>query len=150
MSNATEKCASFDIRPTKDSRYIANPDPSPTNGDKLPNSAANNSLSYLTCHISPWSGLHYKDLVDQLASKLQGCRSAPLKPHQKLSLTTSNLITHFLHKTIMSTPPISIRAMDQIIRNQVKVVLHLPIRASKVYCIAVREMVAWASQSWKP
>ena len=126
MSIAAEKWASFEIRPTKDSWYITNPDLSLTNGDKIPNSAADSSLSYLGDHISPWSGLHYKDLVDQLASTLERCRSDQLKPHQKLSLTTSHLIPHFLYKTVMATPPIStIRTMDQIIRNHVKVVLHL-------------------------
>jgi predicted transcriptional regulator len=127
MCIAAEKCASFEIRPTKDSWYITNPDLSLTNGDKIPNSAADSSQSYLGGHISPWSGLHYKDLVDRLASTLERCRSAQLKPHQKLSLTNSHLIPHFLHKTVTATPPIhTIHAMDQIIRNHVKVVLHLP------------------------
>jgi len=137
MRIAAEKCASFEIRPTKDSWYIINPDLSLTNGDKIPNSAADSSLSYLGGHISPWSGLHYKDLVDQLATTLERCRSARLKPHQKLSLTTSHLIPHFLHKTVMATPPIStIRAMDQTIRNHVKVVLHLPMGTPNglLYC----------------
>jgi hypothetical protein len=108
-----------------------------TNGEKIPNSAADSSLSYLGGHISPWSGLQYKDLVDELSSTLERCRSALLKPHQKLSLTTSNLIPHFLHKTVMATPPIStIRAMDQVIRNHVKVVLHLPMSTPNglLYC----------------
>jgi hypothetical protein len=137
MRIAAKKCPSFEIRPTKDSWYVTNPDLSLTNGDKIPNSAADNSLSYLTGHISPWSGLNYKDLVDQLSSTLEQCRSAQLKPHQKLSLTTSHLMPHFLHKTVMATPPIStIRTIDQIIRNQVKVVFYLPISTSNhlLYC----------------
>ena len=151
MRIAAEKCAFFEIRPKKDSWYITNPDLSLTNGDKIPNSAPDSSLSYLGGHISPWSGLHYKDLVDQLASTLERCRSAQLKPHQKLSLTNSHLIPHFLHKTVMATPPIStIRAMDQIIRNHVKVVLHLPVSAQNGLLYCSKREVAWASQSWKP
>jgi len=94
MRIAAEKCASFEIRPTKDSWYIANPDLRISNGDKIPNSAAHSSLCYLGGHISPWSGLHNRDLVAQLETTLERCRSAQLKPHQKLSLTTTQLIPH--------------------------------------------------------
>ena len=100
-----------------------------SNGDKIPR--------YLGGHISPWSGLHYRDIVDLLASTLERCRGAQLKPHQKLFLTTSHIIPHFLHKAVLATPPIStIRAMDQIIRNHVKVVLHLPMSTPNglLYC----------------
>jgi hypothetical protein len=137
MRIAAEKCASFEIRTTKDSWFIANPDLCLSNGEIIPNSAADSSLSYLGGHISPWSGLHYKDLVAQLETTLERCRSAHLKPHQKLLLTTSHLIPHFLHKTVLATPPIStIRAMDQTIRNHVKVVLHLPMSTPNglLYC----------------
>jgi len=58
MRTASEKCASFEIRPTKDSWYITNPDLSIPNGDKIPNSAADSSLSYLGDHISMvWTAL---------------------------------------------------------------------------------------------
>jgi hypothetical protein len=126
MRIAAEKGATFEIRPTKDSWYITNPDLTLTNGERIPNSAPDSPLSYLGGHIPPWYGIHYKDLVDQLASTLERCRSAQLKPHHKLSLTTSHIIPHFLHKTVMATTTIStIRAMDLIIQNHVKVVLHL-------------------------
>jgi hypothetical protein len=127
MRIAAEKCASFEIRTTKDSWYIANPDLVLENGERIPSSAADSSLCYLGGHISPWCGLQYKDLVAELATTLERCRSAHLKPHQKLALTTSHFLPHFLHKTVMATPPIStIRAMDQTIRNHTKVILHLP------------------------
>ena len=137
MRITAEKCASFEIRPTKDSWFIADPDLRLTNGDKIPNSAADSSLCYLGGHISPWSGLHYKDLVAQQETTLERCRSAQLKPHQKLSLTTTHLIPHFLHRTVLATPPIStIRAMDQTIRNHVKMILHLPMSTPNglLYC----------------
>ena len=76
-------------------------------------------------HFSSWSGLHYKEHVAQLQTTLERCWSAQLKPPKKLLLTTSHLIPHYLYKTVLATPPIStIRAMDQTIRNHVKVVLH--------------------------
>ena len=121
----------------KDSWYIANRDLCLTNGDKIPSSAADGSLCYLGGHVSPWSGLQYKDIVDELASTLERCRSALLKPHQKLSLTASHIIPHYLHRAVLATPPIStIRAMDQTIRNHIKVVLHLPMSTPNglLYC----------------
>jgi len=127
MRIAAEKCASFEIKRNKDSWYIANPDLRPQSGETIPTSAADSCLCYLGGHISPWSGLQYAALVDTLASTLRRCRSAHLKPQQKLSLTTSHILPHFLNKTVMATPPIStIRAMDQIVRNHIKVILHLP------------------------
>jgi hypothetical protein len=137
MRIAAEKCASFEIRPTKDSWYIANPDLCLANVDKIPNSAADSTLCYLGGHISPWSGLQYEDLVAQLETTLERCRSAQLKPHQKLSLTTTHLIPHFLHQTVLATPPVNtLRAMDQTIRSHVKVVLHLPMSTPNglLYC----------------
>jgi len=57
MYIAAEKCASFEIRPTSDSWYIANQDLCLPNGDKIPNSAVDSSLSYLGDDISPWDAL---------------------------------------------------------------------------------------------
>ena len=137
MRIAAEKCASFEIRPMKDTWFMTNPDLRLLNGDEIPYSAADSSLRYLGGHISPWSGLQYKDIVDELASTLERCRGALLKPHQKLSLTASHIIPHYLHKAVLATPPIStIRAMDQVIRNHIKVVLHLPMSTPNglLYC----------------
>ena len=94
-------------------------------------------MRYLGCHMSPWSGLQYKAIVDEMASTLERCRGALLKLHQKLSLTASHTILHFLHKAVLATPPIStIRSMDQVIRNHIKVVLHLPMSTPNglLYC----------------
>ena len=137
MRIAAEKCSSFEIRTMKDTWYMINPDPRLSNGEIIPYSAADSSLRYLGGQLSPWSGLHYTDIVDLLASTLERCRGAQLKPHQKLLLTTSHNIPHFLHKAVLATPRIStIRAMDQIIRNHVKVVLHLPMSTPNalLYC----------------
>jgi len=126
MRIAAEKCASFEIRTTRDSWYIADPDLRLVNGEKIPSSAADSSLCYLGGHISPWCGLQYKNLVYELASTLERCRGAHLKLHQKLTHTTSHIIPHFLHRAVLATTPIStIPAMDQTIRNHTKIILHL-------------------------
>jgi hypothetical protein len=62
---------------------------------------------------------------------------AHLEPHQKLFLTNSNIIPHFLHKTVLATPSITtIRAMDQAVRNHTKGILHLPMSTPNglLYC----------------
>jgi predicted transcriptional regulator len=127
MCIAAEKCASFQINRTKDAWYIANPDLQLVRGDKIPSSTADSSLCYLGGNISPWYGLHHNELVDQLLATLDGCRKAQLKPHQKLLLTCTHILPHFLHKSVLATPPMTtIRAMDQAIRNHIKSILHLP------------------------
>jgi hypothetical protein len=58
MRIAAEKCASFKVMPTKDSWYITNPHISVSNGNKIPNSAADSSVSYLRSNISMvWTAL---------------------------------------------------------------------------------------------
>ena len=80
MRIAAEKCASSEIRTTRDSWYIADPDLRLVNGEKIPSSAAGSSLCYLGGHISPWCGLQYKNIVDELASTLERCRGATSNP----------------------------------------------------------------------
>ncbi|GFG30765.1 hypothetical protein Cfor_02745, partial [Coptotermes formosanus] len=138
MRIAAEKCATFHIKRTKDSWYVANPDLQLTTGDRIPSSSADSSLNYLGGNISPWYGLQYKDLTDQLKSTLERCRMAHLKPHQKLFLTNSHIIPHFLHKTVLATPSITtIPAMEQAVRNHIKGILHLPMSTPNglLYCI---------------
>jgi len=135
---AAEKWASFEIRPSKDSWYITNTELYLVNSEKITSLATDSSIYYLGGHISPLCGVQYKDLVEQLASTLERCQGAHLKPHQNLSLTTSHIIPHFLHKTFLANPtPIStIRAMDQTIRNHSKIILHLPMSIPNglLYC----------------
>jgi hypothetical protein len=126
MHISSEKCASFEISPAKKTMYVVNPDLCLSNGDQIQFSAADSSTFYLGHHVSPWSGLEYKDIVDQLATIIERFRCAQLKPHQKLSLTTSHILPHFLRKAVLAKPPITtIRTMDQINRNYIKMVLHL-------------------------
>ena len=78
-------------------------------------------------HVSPWSGLQYKDLVGQLEATFERVRRAQLKPHQKLTLSSTHILPHFLHKLVLATLPITtIRRMDQLTRSTIKSILHLP------------------------
>jgi hypothetical protein len=105
MQIAADKCASFEIRLTKDSWYLTDPYLFLQSGEKIPASTANSSLRYLGGHVSPRSGLQYKGLVDDLKSTLERCESALLKPHQKLTIITTHILPHFLHQPVLATPP---------------------------------------------
>ena len=127
MSIAAEKCTSFTIIKAKDSWYITDPGLHLGNGDRVPSSAADSTLCYLGGHVSPWSGLQYRDLVGQLEATFERVRRAQLKPHQKLALISTHILPHFLHKLVLATPPITtIRSMDQLTRSTIKSILHLP------------------------
>lgn len=104
MCIAVEKCAFFEIRPMKDTWYMIHSDLSLSNGDKIPYSAANSSLRYLGEQISQRSMLHYKYIVNQLASTLERCRVLNWN-HTKNCSLPPNIIPHFLHKAILAIPP---------------------------------------------
>jgi hypothetical protein len=70
---AAEKCASFEIPPSKKAWCITDPDLCPSNGDQIPFSAADSSLCYLDGHKSPWSGLHYKDMNKEISFTRHRC-----------------------------------------------------------------------------
>jgi hypothetical protein len=96
-------------------------------GEAIPASTADDSITYLGGWVSPWFGITYKDFVAEMRPTFQRLRAAPLKPHQKLSLLTTYIIPHFLHKTSIPAPPVTtIRAIDDEIGTIVKDVLHLP------------------------
>jgi hypothetical protein len=63
---AARKSATFQIRTTKDSWYLSDPELRLSNGDKIPSSDANSTLCYLSGHISPWSGLQYRHIFNDL------------------------------------------------------------------------------------
>jgi hypothetical protein len=134
---AAKKSATFEVRTTNDSWYLADPDLHLISGDRIPSSAADSTLCYLGGHISLWSRPRYQHIIDDLQSNLDRCRTAHLKPHQKLSLICSHILPHILHKAVLATPTIStIHAMDQTIRNSVKPILHLPMSTPNglLYC----------------
>jgi hypothetical protein len=66
MRIAAGKCATFSITTTRDSWYVSNPGLTLDSGETIPFSSAESTLLYLGGHISPWSGLQYRDLVTQL------------------------------------------------------------------------------------
>ena len=65
--------------------------------------------------------------MGQLEATFERVRRAQLKPHQKLTLISTHILPHFLHKLVLATPPITtIRSMDQLTRSTIKSILHLP------------------------
>jgi hypothetical protein len=137
MSLAVDKCASFTIVPSADSWYIVDPGLRLEDNQRIPYSSAESSMCYLGGNISPWSGLQCRDLITHMEGTLKRLRNAPLKPHQKLSLTTSHILPNFLHKIILTTPPITtIRSADQVVRTAIKTFLHLPMCTQNgfLYC----------------
>jgi hypothetical protein len=137
MRIAAIKSTSFQIKPTKESWYIIETHLQLNSGETIPASEANNTLCYLGGNISPWYGIRHNDVKDQLQSTLERCRSVYLKPHQKLSLINTYIIPHYINRLVMDISPIStIRNMDQIIRNNIKSILHLPVSTPDglIYC----------------
>ncbi|GFG36028.1 hypothetical protein Cfor_01960 [Coptotermes formosanus] len=127
MQISASKCSSFQITPTKDSWYLKDAQLRLRNGEVIPACTADDSVTYLGGRVSPWFGITYKHIVADMRSTFHRLRAAPLKPHQKLSLLTTYIIPHYLHKTSIAAPPITtIRAIDDEIRTIVKDILHLP------------------------
>jgi hypothetical protein len=127
MHVAATKCTSFEIKTTKDSWYVVDPDLHLSDDTHIPSSTAGSTLTYLGGLISPWNGIQQKDLGTRLQATLHRLRSASLKPHQKLHLLSTFIIHHFLYATTLAILPMSIvRNMDSLIRTHVKDFLHLP------------------------
>jgi hypothetical protein len=137
MKLAADKCASFEIVPIHKSWYLEDPHIQLQSGEKITASKSTDHLRYLGGNVSPWFGLQYADIVENLRTTLERCRCALLKPHQKLSLITNHILPHFIHEAVLATPPTStIRAMDQEIRKSIKLILHLPMSTPNglLYC----------------
>ena len=127
MQIAPTKCTSFEIKTSRGTWYIADPDIRLGTNIRIPATPANGTLTYLGGRISPWFGLQHSDLENKLRATLRRLGSTLLKPHQKLMLLSTYIIPHFLHATTLTTPPITtIRGLDSIVRTYVKEFLHLP------------------------
>jgi hypothetical protein len=75
---AAAKCASFEIRTTRHSWFIADPDLQLGGGAHITSSTADSTHTYLGAYTSPWNGLQHKDLGITLKGTLQRLRSASL------------------------------------------------------------------------
>ena len=127
MTISAQKCASFQIRTTRDSWHMIDTHLSLANGAIIPSVPANDNITYLGGLISPWSGLQYKGLTEKLHQALQRLGCTSLKPHQKLNLLSTHIIPYFLYASSLASPPITlVRGMDSSIRTHVKDILHLP------------------------
>ena len=100
MRIAANKCASFEIRKTKDSWYVEETCLRLGNNECIPSSAVDGTILYLGGHLSPWNGLQSSNIRGNLEITLQRLRSASLKPRQKLNLP----ITYIIPTTFISQP----------------------------------------------
>ena len=127
MSISASKCAAFQIRPTKDSWFVADPGLALRSGEAVPFWGPGTSLSYLGVRISPWAGIDISGLGAHLADTLRRVRSLALKPHQKVDLISTYLVPHYLYQLVVATPPVTLlRELDQELRVAVKDIFHLP------------------------
>jgi hypothetical protein len=66
MKIAADKCTAFKVVTTRDSWYIKNTHLYLEEGKTMPSSAADGVLRYIGGYITPWGGLQYRDLTEQL------------------------------------------------------------------------------------
>ncbi|KXZ75867.1 hypothetical protein TcasGA2_TC034495 [Tribolium castaneum] len=137
MRISAPKCTSFEIRPTKDSWYVADPGLTLTKGERIPVAAVDAVFSYLGVEISPWAGITSEGIERDWRGTLHRVQRLALKPHQKLELISRYLVPHFLYKLVVTIPSITlIRQLDQELRVVVKQICHLPQSTADgmIYC----------------
>lgn len=127
MSLSVGKCTTFQIKKTKDSWCLVNPDLKLKSGENIPYADAECKLKYLGMSISPWAGIDIEGLKSNLCSALERVRKLALKPYQKVDLISTYLVPHYLFQLTTAVPNISqIRALDQELRVVIKDIYHLP------------------------
>lgn len=127
MSLSVGKCTTFQIKNTKDSWCLVNPDLKLKSGESIPYADAECKLKYLGMSISPWAGIDLEGLTSNLCSALNRVKKLALKPYQKVDLISTYLVPHYLYQLTTAVPNISqIRALDQELRVVIKDIYHLP------------------------
>lgn len=137
MAISAAKCATFQIRSTKDSWYLADPALTLTGGEAVPYTEAGMAIKYLGVVKSPWAGVDTKGLKDVLCATLQRVKKLALKPHQKVNLISTYLVPHYLYQMVLGITPITIlRQLDQELRVVIKDIYHLPQSTANglIYC----------------
>ena len=127
MKLSAPKCKAFEIRHTRDSWYVADPDLKLSSLDGIPYAQAGSEITYLGMKISPWSGVTISGIKDNLSVTLNKIQRLSLKPPQKLDLVTSHIIPHYLYCLTTAIPPITfLRELDQVLRVFTREIFHLP------------------------
>jgi hypothetical protein len=127
MTISAPKCAAFQIIPTRDTWYIANPSLTTSTGDQIPHANADTSIRYLGGKISPWKGLTVEGLEADFEATLQRVERLALKPHQKAQLISVHIIPHVIYKLVLAVAPAAtVRRIDGELRRVVKNIFHLP------------------------
>jgi len=126
MKMTAAKYTSFEIKQTKNSWYIADPDLHLEDGAQIPFSAADSALTHLGGYISPLECTTLQESGHQARRYSTPPSECSHQPHQKLILLTTFIIPHFLYATTLPVLPITIRTTDSLISAHVKDFLHLP------------------------
>lgn len=103
MSMSAGKCASFQIKTTRDAWYLTNTRQHLATGETIPSTANDSTMTYLRGSYPP--GLETSTrAIDKLQQALHRLGGTPLKPHQNLNLLSTYIIPHFLHLTSLPHP----------------------------------------------
>ncbi|KYB24639.1 hypothetical protein TcasGA2_TC034965 [Tribolium castaneum] len=95
MRISAPKCTSFEIRPTKDSWYVAYPGLTLIKGERIPVAAVDAVFSYLGVEIFPWAGITSEGIERDWCGTLHRVQRLASKPYQKLKLISRYLVPHF-------------------------------------------------------
>jgi len=135
MKISVNKCACFQITKTKDSWYLADPGLKLSDGEGIPYTSAEATLKYLGMKISSWAEVDVRELKGELFQVI--ARKLALKPHQKVHLISTYLISQYLYQLILAMPPATfLRKLDQELRVIVKDIYNLPQSTTNglIYC----------------
>lgn len=126
MSLAADKCAAFQIVAKEKTWYTKDPGIT-VGGMRVPEVGPEESLRYLGVRIGPWKGLIRGAEVQVIVQAVKNVRRLKLKPHQKMELLQTFVLSKFVY-SLMNTRPSkgTLRMLDQGIRQEVKEILHLP------------------------
>jgi hypothetical protein len=150
MMISAPKCAAFQIIPTRDTWYIADPSLTTSTGDQIPHANADTCIRYLGGKISPWKGLTVEGLEADFEATLQRVERLALKPHQKAQLISVHLIPHVIYKLVLAVAPAAtVRRMDGELRRVVKNIFHLPQCTANGLLYCKRRDGDWESPNWK-
>lgn len=125
MSLSTNKCGTFQIKATKDTWYVKDPEVN-IDQDRVPCIDPGEVFSYLGARFGPWRGLNKGLVVPDVLGTIKRIRTLPLKPNQKIELFLKYVLPHFMYSLLISPPSEStLKLLDNNIRQEIKEILHL-------------------------
>lgn len=111
MNLAHEKSEAFQI--VTHNKTFSLQDPALRLNQKLiPYNGAGAKLQYLGVEVSPWYEISNLTLQEDMKSCWERVRKLKLKPHQKLDMLTTYILSHFTYKLVASPQPNSRRLTE--------------------------------------